>query len=251
MSDTLPIILVTPVWNDSRRLVVFGFSLAEALQQSGLPVRWIVSDDGSSLEEKKSLETLVARLAEVYPNVELILSDVRSRKGGAVYRAWDHCEEAQVLAFVDADGAISAESIVNLLRVSAAESSETAVIGVRSNSSGLPIRRSFGRTVSFNLFRMIVSLLLGVRFQDTQCGAKIIPAKAYREVRGRLLEHGFIFDVELLVALKELSIDVLEQPIPWQEVDGGKVSPLRDSWAMLSALMRVRKRLKSGHYEKS
>lgn len=251
MSDTLPIILVTPVWNDSRRLEQFGFSLAEALQQSELPVRWIVSDDGSSVEEKKSLKALVSWLAEIYPNVELILSDVRSRKGGAVYRAWDRCKEAQVLAFVDADGAISAESMVDLLRVSGAESSEAAVIGIRSNSSGLPIRRSFGRKISFKLFRMFVGLLLGVRFQDTQCGAKIIPAKAYREIRGRLLEHGFIFDVELLVALKELSIDVLEQPIPWQEVDGGKVSPLRDSWAMLSALMRVRKRLKSGHYAKS
>lgn len=251
MSDTLPIILVTPVWNDSRRLELFGFSLAEALQQSGLPVRWIVSDDGSSLDEKESLKTLVSRLAEVYPNVELILSDVRSRKGGAVYRAWDRCEAAETLAFVDADGAISAESMLNLLRVSISQTSEAAVIGVRSDRSGLPIRRSFGRKLSFKLFRMITELLLGVRFQDTQCGAKVIPAKAYREIRGRLLEHGFIFDVELLVALKELSVDVVEQAIPWQEVDGGKVSPLRDSWAMLSALMRVRKRLKAGDYAKS
>jgi len=42
------IVLVTPVWNDSKRLSEFGPSLAQALAASELPVRWVVADDGSS-----------------------------------------------------------------------------------------------------------------------------------------------------------------------------------------------------------
>ena len=115
MASEKQIVLVTPVWNDSIRLGRFGPELAQALAASGLSVRWIVSDDGSSVLEKAALDVLVDRLRDVYPPIELQLNQERVRKGGAIYRAWDMCTEAEILAFVDADGAIDAASVLRLL----------------------------------------------------------------------------------------------------------------------------------------
>ena len=91
--------------------------------------------------------------------------------------------------------------------------------------------------------------LLGIHFEDTQCGGKILPAQGYRQVAGLLKERGYIFDPELLLALeRQGGCNIVEQRVPWREMAGGKVYPLRDAWPMLAGIHRIRKRLKAGLY---
>lgn len=242
------VVLVVPVWNDSARLAEFGPKLAAALSQSGLPVRWIVADDGSSEAEKQQVNQLVESFRETYPRVEAMLFDERSYKGGAIYSAWDACRDATWLGFVDCDGAVDAPSTVRLMREAVASGPESGCIGVRRNSEQTPLQRPLGRLISFYLFSFLVHALIGIRFQDTQCGAKFIPAEGYHKVSGSLRERGFIFDVELLLALDQAGYAVRERRIPWREIPGGKVHPLRDAWAMLAGLWRIRRRMKLGAY---
>lgn len=246
-SDQL-IALVMPVWNDSARLAKFGPKLAAALQESTRPVRWIVADDGSTDIEKAKVKALVESFRVSYPSVEAMFFDQRSCKGGAVYSAWDACPEATWLAFVDCDGAVSAHSMVCLMEKAASLGAESGCIGVRHDSEETPLQRPLGRLISFYIFSTLVHVLTGVRFEDTQCGAKVIPAKGYRHIAGRLKERGFIFDVELLLALGKAGYQIKEQRIPWSEVPGGKVNPLRDAWTMIGGLLRIRKRSRAGLY---
>jgi glycosyltransferase involved in cell wall biosynthesis len=238
------IVLVTPVWNDSTRLAGFGPKLAEALDQSGLPVRWIVADDGSSSEEKEKVTKLVHTFRKTYPRVEAMLFEERSHKGGAIYAAWDACDEASWLAFVDADGAVDAPSMLHLMEEAVARGVKEGCVGVRHNSEQTPLQRPLGRLISFHLFAFLVRALVGIRYEDTQCGAKVIPAEGYRQVSGNLQERGFIFDVELLLALDLAGYKLKELRIPWREMPGGKVNPLRDAWGMIAGLLRIRRRYK-------
>ena len=242
------IVLVTPVWYDSDRLAVFGPRLAQALADSGLSVRWVVADDGSSAAEQARVTSLVEGLAKDYPRVEAQLFAERSRKGGAVYRAWDAAADADFLAFVDADGAVDAASAVRLLQRACALGQNACVAGIRHDAADTPVRRPFGRAVSFRVFSFLVRGLLGISFEDTQCGAKIVPAAAYRAVAAGLQERGFVFDVELLLALGEYGCRIEPLRIPWNEIPGGKVHPLRDAWGMIAGLLRIRKRLKASAY---
>ncbi|MEM1223076.1 MAG: glycosyltransferase [Verrucomicrobiota bacterium] len=242
--------LVTPVWNDSTRLEAFGFPLAEALKNSGLSIKWLVSDDGSPEKEKARLKVLVARLAKVHPEIDLVLCNTRSRKGGAVYQGWDACEDADYLAFVDADGAIDADSTINLIEKALSLGTEAAVIGIRQGDTNEEVTRSLSRALSFRVFRWAVNSLLQVDFTDSQCGIKVIPGSTYRELRSRLSETGLAFDVELLLALRGHGVNLHEFPIRWKEISGGKVNPFRDAWSMLAALLRVRRRLKDNYYER-
>lgn len=247
-SSELSIVLVTPVWNDSARLKVFGPLLAEELARSGLQVRWIIADDGSSVEEKHALQDLVVHFSTVYTPVELMSFDERTRKGGAIYRAWDTCPDAGLLAFVDGDGAIDAASTVRLLRRACELGADAGVVGIRHNTSETPVRRPWLRALSFRLFASLVRVLIGIHFEDTQCGAKVISAGAYRALSQQLIERGFVFDVELLLALERYGSRLEELRIAWDEIPGGKVNPLRDAWGMVAGLLRIRGRLKAGAY---
>lgn len=248
LKQTPEIVLVTPVWNDSRRLGRFGPELARALAASGLPLCWIVSDDGSSVEEQVKLETLVEQLRAIFPKTELVLSEQRSRKGAAIYRAWDQCAAAEWLAFVDGDGAISASVIVGLIKSAIAEDDPACMIAVRAHSVESPVRRQMIRSLAPRVFSFLVRTLVGLKCLDTQCGAKVVPGSAYREVRKNLKEYGYAFDVELLMALGKNKVRLRQLAIPWVEVPGGKVDLFTDGFRMVMGLLRIRRRLKAGLY---
>ena len=242
------IVLVTPVWNDSARLEVFGKELAKTLAASDLPIRWIVADDGSGDLEQQRIRDLVEGFRGIYSPVEAMLFTKRSRKGGAIYAAWDACPDTAWLGFVDADGAVDADSTLRLIQHAVELGLDGACVGIRHNNEATPSQRPLGRTLSFHIFSFLVRRLLGMRFRDTQCGAKVVSGRGYAAVANKLAERGFIFDVELLLAMEQQGCRIEELPIPWREMRGGKVHPLRDAWPMIAGLWRIRKRLKAGCY---
>ncbi|MEX0329970.1 MAG: glycosyltransferase [Puniceicoccaceae bacterium] len=243
------LVLVTPVWNDSARLAVFGPELAAMLAGQTIPVRWMVVDDGSSEDEVAALEKLVEAFRDVYPAVGLMHHAVRSRKGGAIRNAWDTFPEAAWLAFVDADGAISADDLNRMFEETLASEGEVAVVAIRRDSPERPVTRPAFRSLSFHVFTRLTRLLLRVPFADSQCGAKVISAAAYHKVRPQLEETGFAFDAELLLALREIGCPIVEMPVTWTEKANGRVHPLRDAWRMLAALLKIRRRSRAGHYK--
>lgn len=52
--------------------------------------------------------------------------------------------------------------------------------------------------------------------------------------------HGWVFDVELLLLAQRLDIPVIEVPIEWQEIDGSKMSLMRDSINMGKDVLLLR-----------
>ena len=242
------IVLVTPVWNDSRRFGRYGPGLARALAASGLRVRWIIADDGSSVDEQAELKVLVEALRGSYPTIDLDLCGQRTRKGGAIFRTWDQCREADWLAFVDCDGAIDAESMVGLMRLAMGGASNVCAVAIRKNTQETPVCRSMMRLIAMRIFSFFVRRIVGLKCPDTQCGAKVVPGAGYRAVREKLKERGYVFDVELLLVLERAGCRIEVQPVRWKEVAGGKVSILTDGWRMIAGLLRIRARLNRGDY---
>lgn len=242
------IALVTPVWNDSRRLAAFAPELVAAIRRSGLPIVWVIADDGSNSGEQDRLRAIADQAREAGAHVDLVHLEARSCKGGAIYRAWDAYPAADWLAFVDADGAVGADSVVELLRRAMALGEDGCAIAVRSHSEATPVRRDFGRRLSFHVFRLLVRYLVGLNVADSQCGAKVVSGRIYRSCAGRLRERGFIFDVELLILLKAHGAKLSQMPVAWEAQAGGKIRPGRDGWRMLQGLLRIRRRMRSGAY---
>lgn len=236
------ILLVTPVWNDSKRLADFGPELARVLAGSPLPLRWVIADDGSGGDEHLKLTNLRESLAEVFPQVELHFAANHRGKGAVVREAWTLAPDAAWLAFVDADGSVTPDEMLGLIET--AVSSRTTVLGIRKKTATTRVEESLWRGFFHRGFLITVHIVLGLRCEDPQCGSKVIAGDAYRRVAGELHEIGLAFDSELLAHLHRDGSGWAEVPVNWVEKGGGTVRPLRDCWSMLVALFRVRRRIR-------
>ena len=232
------ILLVTPVWNDSTRLAVFGKDLADALATTSLPIRWMIADDGSGAEEHARLHDLRKEFAEVFPGVELHFAARHLGKGAIVREAWSLVPEADWLAFVDADGSVSAEDFLSL--IGRAVTSGVSVLAIRKRTATTHVEESFIRGLAHRGFLLAARLILGLRCEDPQCGAKVIKGTDYRAIAGKLIEEGFAFDSELLAALSHGGAVWAEVPVTWIQKKGAKVRLFRDAWRMFAALLRIR-----------
>lgn len=235
------ILLVTPVWDDSVRLACFGSDLARVLAEKRLPVRWVIADDGSCGDERVSLERLAEDYRNVYPHVGVHHAAKHRGKGAVVREAWGLAPEAEWLAFVDADGSVSAREMIGLIKTAVVGGK--SVLGIRKRTSTTQVVESFWRGLAHRGYLLVARLLLGLRCEDVQCGAKVIRGEDFRRIAPMLMEDGLAFDSELLATLGRHGMTWTGVAVNWTEKENGKVRVWRDAWGMLRALIRLRRRV--------
>jgi hypothetical protein len=89
------------------------------------------------------------------------------------------------------------------------------------------------------VFNLLIRCLFGLRFHDTQCGAKVFKKAAVDTVLPSMISRGFEFDAELLWRLKKAGFSVDEVPIEWQNKGDSRVRK-GDMIAMVAGLFSVR-----------
>lgn len=57
-----------------------------------------------------------------------------------------------------------------------------------------------------------------------------------------ITEKGFAVDIDMLMATRHLGLNVREVGICWSDMSGSKVRLIRDTWRMLCALVRLRRK---------
>jgi len=232
--------LVIPHYNDVSRLAPFLRDLCHVL-----PAHFevLVSDDGSKIEEQEALKRLVSEVQTWENSIGKVLDPLftmkNTGKGGAVLRGWDKaCGD--MLAFADADGAVSAVEIVradNFIRSSDVD----ALFANRVKMLGRSVERSLKRHLSGRVFATLVSNAAKIPAYDTQCGFKILRRPAFEKIRPHQRTLGFAFDVELCLLLLKFAYRVIEFPVDWRDVPGSKVNLVRDSWRMAREVFRIRR----------
>lgn len=238
---TEEIVLVTPVWNDTQRLARFGPELAKTLALAGLPVEWIIADDGSSTAEVDRLHSLAATFQTVYQRVRVHVSPQHLGKGGVVRQTWNECHNASWLAFLDADGSVNGTDWLRLMHQALA--TQDSVLGIRKRTATTQLKETWFRSLCHRGFLRLADGILGLQSADPQCGAKIMHGDDYRRAMPFLRENGLAFDSELLAVIRAQGSRWQEIPVNWHESPGGKVRPLFDAWGMFAALLRIRHRV--------
>lgn len=241
---------VIPCFRESKRLRPFLTELCEACDPLG-GITLIVVDDGSGEEEERQLRALVEEFRPRYPWVREVLALPENvGKGGTVYAGWEEAGEAEWLMFADADGSVPAREVVQLIhRARESGDGPHAWFASRVVMLGKKVERMLHRDIMGQVFHWLVNLLLGLRAHDTQCGCKLIPRSTFTRIRPLLSLQGFAFDLDLLMALRSHGCEIVEVPVDWREIPGGKIRLLRDSWRMLRDVLLIRDRLKQGAYQ--
>jgi len=185
---------------------------------------------------------VVNRVAKEFPEISALNFPDPIGKGGALIEGLKLAPSADLIGYVDADGATGPEAFAKLVHLVA---QADCVIGSRwlpgavLHQSQPWTRRFFSR-----VFHAIVRLLFlrRMNFQDTQCPAKVMRRAAVEKVHSSLRIADLAFDVNLLYVLKREGFRVLEVPTEWTDKVGSKVtqSLLRSSLVMFLSVVRLR-----------
>ncbi len=102
------------------------------------------------------------------------------------------------------------------------------------------MQRKFYRKFISAVFKFIITALLGIKTQDTQCGFKLFTKESARQLFETLHIERFAFDVELFFLCNRFKIETAEVPVEWKDVDGSKLNVLDASVNMFRDVLMIR-----------
>jgi len=159
-------------------------------------------------------------------------------KGGALIEGLKLAAHADLIGYVDADGATPPRAFLELVRhIGEAD----CVIGSRWVRGAVIHQSQSGhRRFASRAFHLVVQLFFWLNIRDTQCGAKVMKRAVVEKIHPYLRIADMAFDINLLVSIKRAGFRVLEVPTEWTDQAGSKVMLFHSSLTMFLSVVRVR-----------
>jgi glycosyltransferase involved in cell wall biosynthesis len=181
---------------------------------------------------------VVQRVASEFPTVSLLEFKEPIGKGGALIEGLKLSSHADLIGYVDADGATPPRAFLELVRHM---ENADCVVGSRW-LPGAVIHQSQAshRRFASRAFHLYVQLLFWLDIHDTQCGAKLMKREVVEKIHDNLQIADMAFDINLLVAIKRAGYHIREVPTEWTDKIGSKVVLGRTSLTMFLSALRVR-----------
>lgn len=199
----------------------------------------IVVDDGST----DATARIVAEAATREPRIRLLRLPHNRGKGAAV-RAGMAAATGEWRIFLDADLSTEPEAFEGFRSYLA---DHDVLIASRAVAGAdLVARQPWWREVSGRFFNLLVRLIVGLPFRDTQCGFKCFRAPAAALFMD-VATDGWAFDVEILARVRRAGLRIIELPVRWRHDAtttvraGALFGIMRDLWR-IRRLTRVSER---------
>ena len=244
----LAISIIVPAYEEQARLGDSVKQILAYVEREKISAELIVVDDGSRDKTSEIAESAAREYANIPTKV--IRYEQNRGKGFAV-KTGLLAATADIAVFSDADLSTRIEELAKLV-----EPIQTGEYDVTFGSRALdrsligthqPWRREQGGRV----MNLIIKTLSGLPFADTQCGFKAFNMKKFRPLLDVMRIDRFGFDVEFLYVAAHHKLRLKEIPVRWNNVEGSKVSVLRDTRRMFTELNQIRRNAKLGAYDKT
>lgn len=228
MVEPTSCVLVVPCYNEAKRLRPAEYVSFAATHND---IRYVFVDDGSTDATRSALSAIVEQLKQ---QASLLVLPRNVGKGEAVRQGVLHSLQYHptFFGYWDADLATPLAAVDLLLQSLHHLPELDLAFGSRVRLLGHKIVRSALRHYLGRMMATAVSLAVGVRAYDTQCGAKLFRnSPRTRQLFDAPFTSRWLFDVELLVRLlprhgmKSRYDSIVEIPMPeWTDVPGSKVT---------------------------
>lgn len=224
--------VVMPAYNEGRKIEDSLEKVDDVVQKISFKYEVIVVDDGSLDDTSKK----AINYANKNGHVRIVSYERNSGKGHAVKTGFAHAR-SDIIVFVDGDLDVEPEQIAPFVKAL-----EHADIVISSKwHPGSEVEMSAVRRFLSHGFNLLVRLLTGVKFRDTQTGLKAVKRKKLEKLFPRLMVKRFAFDVELLVLANICGLKVLELPV---KAHVKKMVGFGEVWRMLIDLLAITYRLR-------
>jgi len=237
--------VIIPAYNERERITTTLDRVLAYLAEKQWHAEIVVVNDGS----RDDTAEIVRQYAEKHRSVRLIENPGNRGKGYSVRNGVLHAL-GNVLLFSDADLSSPIYEAPKLF----AEIDKGADIAIGSrwvNSALQTERQSVLRQVLGRMYNILLRLVLGLRYRDTQCGFKAFTKEAALAVFSRQKIERWGFDPEILYLARKFDFKVSEVPVEWAHDNRSKINPLADGIKMFVEMLRVRWNDITGRYEQA
>lgn len=235
--------VIVPVYKDAKVIGDTLLSLDKYLSPLGFPYEIITVIDGSPDDSPQVVE----KYQKMIKNLWVLNNPENHGKGFVVKQALLAAKGAYRL-FMDADNAVTIDQIEKFSPYF--EDPEVGiVIGSRDiKGANVKVHQPYWKELFGNMGNILIQGVVGLwGIKDTQCGFKILTAKAAETICPMLTINRWGFDFEMLALAKKLGFKIAEAPVDW--VDSG-VTAVTFGWYFntLKELFQVRWNLWTGKY---
>jgi dolichyl-phosphate beta-glucosyltransferase len=236
----LALSVIVPAFNEQRRIGTTLTALIDYLRQQAWEWEVRVVDDGS--------RDRTAEVAESFSQGEprvVVQREPHRGKGGAV-KAGILAARGEYRFICDADLSMPIHEIRRFLPPALKDFD--VAIGSREGKAARRIGEPAHRHVMGRLFNLAVQQLTLPGIEDSQCGFKMFTARAANSIFPRVTVDGWAFDVEVLTVARAQGLRIVQVPIEWRYSHDSQLSMIRDGFGMALELLRIKRRLRRGHY---
>lgn len=235
--------IIIPAYNEETRLPRTFALLKHGIEEGvfgSLEIKEIlVIDDGSRdltrqvCQNHQSLLLAQLRCIPVSPN---------KGKGNAIHEGLKSATSDWIL-IADADTATPWDQFKKLWTKIEQEQSSIAIGSRDLPESDVRTKQSWIREHMGKTFNLIVRLITGLPYHDTQCGFKLIDKKRILPFIDLLRVKRFAWDVEFLMFARKNKIKISEVAVTWEHQDASRVNPISDALEMLLRVIEMRIRI--------
>jgi len=250
----MSISVIIPAFNEAHRI---GDMLDKYLAYFGEQINFLIVLDGCI----DNTEEVVKVWQVKFPNnLQYIVINKSKGKGHAVRYGFQvethsnasllenhsNTSRTDIIGFVDADGSTPPEEFAKLLEKIKSPANDVVIASRYAPGATVVDRDSWLRVFSAVIFQKIVRLFTGLKFYDTQCGAKVFTKEVIDRILPSLKIDNMAFDVEILLASQKNNFKILEIPTVWHEADvaspflGSKFKFMKTAFIMFKSIFLLK-----------
>ncbi len=237
--------LIFPAFNESRRLPATLDRVLRFVAEQHWRAEIIVVDDGSF----DDTAAIVQKYARQSSTVRLVQNPGNRGKGYSVRHGMLNAH-GDLLLFSDADLSSPIEESVKLFKA-LADGGDVAIGSRWLDSTVQTHRQSRARQLYGRIYNLLLRVILGLKFKDTQCGFKAFTRTAAQQLFAAQRIERWGFDPELLFLARIYGLRVAEVPVEWGHAPASKISPITDGPRMLLEMINIRWNGVTGKYAKT
>jgi len=236
--------IIIPAYNEGARVGATLERVLAHVAKEGWDAEILLVNDGS----RDNTVEIIRGFAERNSRLRLLENPGNRGKGYSVRNGMLNAQ-GEMLLFSDADLSSPIQEARKLF--SALAGGADIAIGSRWLRSDLQTQRQpLYRQLFGRVFNLLLRIILGLNFKDTQCGFKAFTRSAAITIFPMQQIERWGFDPELLYLARRFNLKVVEVPVSWAHSEDTRIRPLRDGTRMFLEMLKIRWNALSGKYSR-
>ena len=230
--------IVIPAYNEESRLGASLKKIISYLDKQGRRFEIIVVDDGSSDRTVQTVKETAEKLDRA-TFVQILENGTNQGKGYSVRRGM-LAASGECALLTDADLSTPIDQIIKL-ELEVIQKECHIAFGSRDlQDSEIYKHQSLFRETGGKIFNLVMRLVTGLPYRDTQCGFKLFNMQFCRALFKQQRLTNYAYDVEILYLARTRGLSVREIGVGWQHHPNSKIHILSDGIGLFWGLFTIR-----------